>query len=88
MWRHPGKTRFTRLRNDSGGLAVSGKDQKIFMLAQGFMPAQSIHIVKNLQDEKINLVYVSDSKNYYASMGVLQKSIKAMVVAITKLTPS
>jgi hypothetical protein len=32
----------------SGVGAINNKGEKIFMLAQGFMPAQSIHIVKNL----------------------------------------
>jgi hypothetical protein len=38
-------------------VAVNNKNEKIFMLAQGFMPAQSIHIVKNLLDETISPWY-------------------------------
>jgi len=38
-------------------VAVNNKNEKIFMLAQGFMPAQSVHIVKNLLDETISPWY-------------------------------
>jgi hypothetical protein len=38
-------------------VAVNNKNEKVFMLAQGFMPAQSIHIVKNLLDETISPWY-------------------------------
>ncbi len=38
-------------------VAVNNKGQKIYMLAQGFMPAQSLHIVKNLVDETISPWY-------------------------------
>jgi len=35
-------------------MTVNEKGKKIFMLAQGMMPAQSIHIVKNPMDEKMS----------------------------------
>ena len=38
-------------------VAVNSKGEKIFMLAQGFMPAQSIHIVKNPLDEAMSPWY-------------------------------
>lgn len=38
-------------------VAVNSKGEKICMLAQGFMPAQSIHIVKNLLDETLSPWY-------------------------------
>jgi uncharacterized protein DUF4846 len=41
-------------------VAINNKGEKIFLLAQGFMPAQSIHIVKNLSDETMNPWYRVD----------------------------
>ena len=38
-------------------VAVNNKGEKIFMLAQGFMPAQSIHIVKNPLDDTVSPWY-------------------------------
>ncbi len=38
-------------------VAMNDEGEKIFMLAQGFMPAQSIHIVKNLLDETLSPWY-------------------------------
>ena len=38
-------------------IAINSRGEKVFMLAQGFMPAQSIHIVKNLLDETISPWY-------------------------------
>jgi len=38
-------------------VAVNNEGEKIFMLAQGFMPAQSIHIVKNLGDKTMSPWY-------------------------------
>src|SRR4030095_3027272 len=38
-------------------LAVNHNGEKIFLLAQGLMPAQDIHIVKNPTDEKISPWY-------------------------------
>jgi hypothetical protein len=38
-------------------LATNNKGEKIFMLAQGLMPAQSVHIVKNLLDETLSPSY-------------------------------
>jgi hypothetical protein len=38
-------------------VATNHKGEKIFMLAQGFMPAQSIHIVKNPFDETMSPWY-------------------------------
>jgi len=45
-------------------IAINRKGEKIFMLAQGLMPAQDIHIVRNLIDEKISPWYkfTSDPK--------------------------
>ena len=38
-------------------VAMNDHGEKIFMLAQGLMPAQSIHIVKNLLDETLSPWY-------------------------------
>jgi len=38
-------------------VAVNDKGEKAFMLAQGLMPAQSIHIVKNLLDATVSPSY-------------------------------
>jgi hypothetical protein len=38
-------------------VAVNDRGEKIFMLAQGLMPAQSIHIVKNLLNETLSPWY-------------------------------
>ncbi len=38
-------------------VAVNSKGEKVFMLAQGLMPAQSIHIVKNELDETVSPWY-------------------------------
>ncbi|MGZ8552722.1 MAG: DUF4846 domain-containing protein [Chitinophagaceae bacterium] len=38
-------------------IAVNNKGQKIFMLAQSYMPAQDIHIVKNPVNEKLSPWY-------------------------------
>jgi hypothetical protein len=42
--------------------AVNAEGKKVFMLAQSYMPAQDIHIVKNPMDEKLSPWYeVSDA---------------------------
>jgi len=33
-------------------VAINGQGENIFMLAQGLMPAQSLHVVKNPGDER------------------------------------
>ena len=33
-------------------VAINGQGENIFMLAQGLMPAQSMHVVKNPGDER------------------------------------
>ena len=38
-------------------VAIDGNGQKVFMLAQSYMPAQDIHIVKNPLDKKLNPWY-------------------------------
>lgn len=38
-------------------VAVNGKGEKIFMLAQSYMPAQEIHILRNPENEKISPWY-------------------------------
>jgi len=38
-------------------IAINSKGEKIFMLAQGLMPAQDIHIVKNPMDGKMSPWY-------------------------------
>jgi len=38
-------------------VAINDQGEKIFMLAQGLMPAQSIHVVKNLMDERMSPGY-------------------------------
>jgi len=38
-------------------VAINTKGKKIFMLAQSYMPAQDIHIVKNLSDESMSPWY-------------------------------
>ena len=38
-------------------VAVNHKGEKVFLLAQGFMPAQDIHIVKNPMDQAFNPWY-------------------------------
>jgi hypothetical protein len=38
-------------------VAINDRGEKIFMLAQGLMPAQSIHIVKNLLNETLSPWY-------------------------------
>jgi hypothetical protein len=45
-------------------VAGNGQGEKIFMLAQGYMPAQDIHIVKNPMDENFSPWYrvTADSK--------------------------
>ena len=44
-------------------VAVNKKGEKIFMLAQSYMPAQDIHIVKNPMDEELSPWYrVSDAE--------------------------
>jgi hypothetical protein len=43
-------------------IAINDKGKKFFMLAQSYMPAQDIHIVKNPADEALSPWYeVSDS---------------------------
>jgi len=38
-------------------VAINREGEKIFMLVQGYMPAQDIHIVKNLENEEISPWY-------------------------------
>jgi len=42
-------------------MAENSSGEKIFLLAQGFMPAQSIHIVKNPGNGQISLCYQFNS---------------------------
>jgi hypothetical protein len=42
-------------------VAVNEKGQKIFLLAQSYMPAQDIHILKNPNDEKLSPWYAVDT---------------------------
>ena len=45
-------------------VAVNDKGNKVFMLAQSYMPAQDIHIVKNPMNEKLNPWYeVNNAKH-------------------------
>lgn len=41
-------------------MAANEKGEKIFLIAQSYMPAQDIHILKNLNIEKINPWYRAD----------------------------
>jgi len=43
--------------------AVNNKGEKIFLLAQSYMPAQDIHIVKNPMDSKLSPWYKADDAN-------------------------
>ena len=43
--------------------AVNNKGEKIFLLAQSYMPAQDIHIVKNPMDRKLSPWYKVDDEN-------------------------
>ena len=43
--------------------AVNNKGEKIFLLAQSYMPAQDIHIVKNPMDRKLTPWYKADTAN-------------------------
>jgi uncharacterized protein DUF4846 len=43
--------------------AIDRSDQKIFMLAQSYMPAQDIHIVKNPLDQKLSPWYTVESSS-------------------------
>jgi hypothetical protein len=44
-------------------VCVNKEGRKMFMLAQGYMPAQDIHIVKNPSDEKNSPWYEADGTN-------------------------
>lgn len=41
-------------------VAVNGKGEKIFLLGQGYMPAQDIHLVKNPANEDVNPWYKTE----------------------------
>jgi hypothetical protein len=43
-------------------MAENAKGQKIYLLLQGFMPAQSIHVVKNLEVTNLSPWYLLDSQ--------------------------
>jgi len=43
--------------------------EKIYLLAQSFMPAQSIHIVVNSNDEKLSPWYKADANNAIVTPG-------------------
>ncbi len=45
--------------------------EKIYLLAQGFMPAQSVHIVINPNDEKLSPWYKVDKKNAINTPGYI-----------------
>jgi hypothetical protein len=46
-------------------IAQNGSGQKIYFLAQGYMPAQDIHIVKNIYDDALNPWYPVDGNTIY-----------------------
>ena len=53
-------------------LAVNKTTQeKIFLLAQSFMPAQSIHIVKNLNNKNLSPWYKVDTSNFITTPGYM-----------------
>jgi hypothetical protein len=43
-----------------GDVAINNKGKKIYLLLQSFMPAQDIHIVRNLQNEDLGPWYEAD----------------------------
>ncbi len=45
-------------------VAVSGQGQKIYLLAQSYMPAQDIHILKNPMDEDTSPWYSANTDNF------------------------
>ncbi len=45
-------------------IACNPKGKKIFMLAQGYMPAQDIHILKNENDKNLSPWYSFSNENY------------------------
>lgn len=54
-------------------VAVNKKGKKIFMLAQSYMPAQDIHIVKNPMNETINPWYeVTDAEQIITPAWIFQ----------------
>lgn len=44
-------------------MAQNSSGQKVFLLAQSYMPAQSIHILKNLNDRSISPWYLLDEQD-------------------------
>jgi hypothetical protein len=46
-------------------MASNQAGQKIYMLSQGYMPAQDIHIVRNLYNDALSPWYPSDGKTIY-----------------------
>ena len=44
-------------------VAVNSKGEKLFMLAQSYMPAQEIHVLKNNNNEEINPWYSTNIEN-------------------------
>lgn len=54
-------------------VAISNAGKKIFMLAQSYMPAQDIHIVKNPRDEKLSPWYEMGSEEIITPEWVFQK---------------
>jgi len=57
-------------------VAGSHKREKIFMLAQGFMPGQNVHVVKNLMDETISPWYeLRDDPKIITPNGFLRKQL-------------
>jgi len=48
---------FSRPRYVGSDIATDDKGKKYFMLAQSYMPAQDIHIVRNPMDEELSPWY-------------------------------
>ena len=46
------------------GRAISKKGDAVYILAQGYTPAQSIHIITNPYNDKINPWYKLDIDNH------------------------
>ena len=44
-------------------MAINSKGQKIYLLLQGFMPAQSIHVVKNLEDTHLSPWFLFENQS-------------------------
>ena len=68
-------------------VAKNETGKKIFLLSQGYMPAQDIHILKNYNDPDLSPWYrfIRNLSFIYTAMAIRERKFKEMVILIGEI---